>query len=196
MPEISESPARRNPWHAPTRIKTCIVCHNDFGLSEFYAYRYTNNQGNRGTRYDSRCKPCARQKRRDDVANDPEKYSAQCKSWRAKNLDRALNYGKEYQEKYRASVHGRAVKARLQRLRKARIRSGSVDDVSIRSLYALAFEIEAIIKDCPVFDLAELGHQIHVDHVVPLSRGGKHVIGNLQLLPAGINMRKGVSCQK
>jgi len=44
--------------------------------------------------------------------------------------------------------------------------------------------------------LPELGHKMHVDHVIPLARGGLHHEDNLQILPAGINMRKGVSCPK
>lgn len=88
------------------------------------------------------------------------------------------------------------MKAKAQRLRKARMRSGQPDDPAIRAIYAEATRIEALIQPCPVFDLPELGKKIHVDHVIPLSKGGKHAASNLQLLPIGLNMRKGVSCPK
>jgi hypothetical protein len=35
-----------------------------------------------------------------------------------------------------------------------------------------------------------LGIQFHVDHIVPVSRGGVHHQSNLQLLPAVVNLRK------
>ena len=38
-------------------------------------------------------------------------------------------------------------------------------------------------------DLRVVGY--HVDHVVPLARGGLNVVGNLQLLCPGCNLRKG-----
>ena len=36
-----------------------------------------------------------------------------------------------------------------------------------------------------------IGISFHVDHVIPIARGGKHIPSNLQLLPAKINIRKG-----
>ena len=36
-----------------------------------------------------------------------------------------------------------------------------------------------------------LGIQFHVDHVIPLARGGPHAPSNLQLLPWKINIKKG-----
>lgn len=35
-----------------------------------------------------------------------------------------------------------------------------------------------------------LGIEMHVDHIVPLAKGGKHNYDNLQVLPAQLNMRK------
>jgi hypothetical protein len=48
----------------------------------------------------------------------------------------------------------------------------------------------------PEISASELGKKMHVDHVTPLAKGGLHVAGNLQILPAGLNMRKGVKCPK
>lgn len=76
------------------------------------------------------------------------------------------------------------------------MRSGQGDNEAIRAIYAEAMRIEKLVADCPVFDLSELGHKMHVDHVHPLSKGGAHHEDNLQILPIGINMRKGVKCPK
>lgn len=85
------------------------------------------------------------------------------------------------------------LKALHQRMREARARSGGGDSLEIRAIYAEAQRVELIISECPVFDLRELGKKIHVDHIVPLARGGKHEAANLQLLPAGMNLRKWAS---
>lgn len=75
------------------------------------------------------------------------------------------------------------------------MRSGQGDTPEIRAIYAQAMREELLIQRCPVFDLPELGKKLHVDHRIPLARGGRHEAGNLQILPIGINMRKGVSCR-
>lgn len=62
MPEISPS----NHWHRPGRLKTCIRCGESKALSEFYQCAYTRKDGIRSTRYESRCKPCAQERRRVD----------------------------------------------------------------------------------------------------------------------------------
>jgi len=32
---------------------------------------------------------------------------------------------------------------------------------------------------------------MHVDHIIPISKGGKHDVCNLQLLEASLNLKKG-----
>jgi len=49
--------------------------------------------------------------------------------------------------------------------------------------------IEVIYEACRRVSKC-LGIAFHVDHIYPLSRGGKHHPSNLQLLPAKINLRK------
>lgn len=54
------------------------------------------------------------------------------------------------------------------------------DDPEIRALYQRAVDIEK-----------ETGIKHHVDHIIPLSKGGKHILSNLQILTATENMKKG-----
>lgn len=179
-------------WHHPSRTKSCAICKEVKPLSDFYAYGYTTRQGKRSTRYESRCRPCAQKRRRDAIAQNPELARAQSRAWRAANPHITADLCREY----RQTPSGRAMKAKAQRLRKARARSGQGDNAAIRAIYAEAVEIERLVANCPLFDLPELGHKMHVDHRIPLARGGLHHEDNLQILPAGINMRKGVSCPK
>ncbi len=175
-------------WHRPDREKSCILCGQSKRLSEFYSYAYINRQGNEGTRYESRCKPCSKARRIAQYAENPERARSASQAWKDRNRERLKVYSKERQQ----DPAYRALKAKYQRLRKARLRSGQGDDPAIRAIYAEAMRIEALIQNCPLFDLPELGKKIHVDHIKPLSKGGKHVASNLQLLPIGLNMRKGV----
>jgi 5-methylcytosine-specific restriction endonuclease McrA len=179
-------------WHESGRLKKCICCGEKKPLSEFYSYGYTRKDGLRSTRYESRCKPCAQARRRETVKADPERYAEESRRWRAKNVERRANYNRERQQ--RAEI--KALKAYHQRLRKARMPSGANDNDAIRAIYAEAIRVEKIVACCPVFDLLEIGKKMHVDHIVPLARGGKHEASNLQILPSGLNMRKGAKCQR
>lgn len=180
-------------WHKPDRVKTCIMCKEELPLSSFYAYGYTTKQGKRSTRYESRCRDCAAARRREAYHADPSKHQAISNRWKEANREHLREYSRERQK----DPALRAMKAKSQRMRKARIRASSDNQSdAIRAIYAKAIEAEQIIKDCPVFDVPELTHKVHVDHIQPLAKGGLHVAENLQLLPAGINMRKGVSWEK
>lgn len=117
-----------------------------------------------------------------------EQERATSNAWKRTNRDHL----KEYSKRRQADPNHRATKAKNQRLRKARMRSGQGDNAAIRAIYEEAIRIEKLIQCCPVFDLPELGKKMHVDHIKPLARGGLHHEDNLQILPIGINMRKGV----
>lgn len=165
-------------------------------LAGFRAYAYTTNQGKRSTRYDSRCRHCARALREKLRARDPEHAKATHSAWKSRNVEHLKAYNKSRQ----ADPEHRKLKAFHQRLRKARVRSATIADTAeIRTVYAEAIRLEAIIAPCPVFDLPELGRKLHVDHIVPLKGRnvcGLHVAHNLQILPIGLNMRKGISCPR
>jgi 5-methylcytosine-specific restriction endonuclease McrA len=178
-------------WHATSREKACILCGERKPIDAFYSYGYTTNQGKRSIRYESRCRPCAQDRRRKDHRANANRNKAVSKRWRESRPDYVAKKAAEY----RATDHGKGVKAKLQRLRKARMRSGQGDNLAIRAIYSEAMRIERLVAACPVFALPELGHKMHVDHVVPLARGGQHHEDNLQIIPIGINMRKGVKCQ-
>jgi len=168
------------------------MCGEEKPLSDFYAYGYIARSGKQSTRYESRCKPCAVVRRRREYHADPGKHRMISNRWKSENRDRLKSYNSTKQR----DPEYRAMKAKNQRLRKARMRSGSGDDDAIRAIYAEAMEVERIVANCPVFDIPEIGKKMHVDHIVPLSRGGLHVADNLQILPIGLNMRKGAKCPR
>lgn len=169
-------------------VRPCIVC----GGPRDVLTAYTTNQGKRSVRKQPCCRACSNQKRKALHDRDRPRSREVHRNWAAANQEHLREHRKQ---KQKDPAH-RALKAKHQRLRKARMRSGEGDTPEIRAIYAKAMQEEALIQRCPVFDLPELGKKLHVDHVIPLSRGGRHVIGNLQILPIGINMRKGTSCPR
>lgn len=194
MGQVSNSKYMVNAphWHRPDRMKACIMCGEVRSLGDFYAYGYTTKQGKESIRYESRCKPCSRARRKEYYSENTEQCQVSSQGWKKRNADRIKQYNKRRQSEQEV----RDLKAYHQRLRKARMRSGEDDDPAIREIYRKAKMIEAQVESCPVFDIPELGHEMQVDHIHPLSKGGAHVAANLQILPKGINMRKGVSWGK
>lgn len=173
-------------WHRPDRTKRCIACEQELPLGDFYAYEYTTRQGKRSTRYESRCIECARARRRPG-SKGYDGVLAASKRWKDANRDRIAEYAKERQ----AMPEVKAMKATHQRLRKARMRSGSGDDAEIRAIYAEAKRLEELTKVCPVFTIRELSGGLQVDHHIPLAKKGKHEASNLRILPGWINAAKG-----
>lgn len=173
-----------------TRIqpnKPCIMC----GGPRDMTYAYTTNQGRRSIRYESRCKACCRQRRRQSYAANPERDLVSARKWKTANSDRISTYNRQRQ----MDPAHRCLKAYHQRLRKARMRSGQPDDPAIRAIYLQAQHENELASRCPIFRLPELG-QLQVDHIMPLAQGGQHRADNLQILAAGLNMRKGARCQR
>lgn len=194
MPEITPSRYLVH-WHKPDRQKQCIDCKETKLVSGFYAYGYTTNQGKRSTRYESRCIKCSKARRLRQWHSGRDHGKQAAKDWRTRNSEYANSYTKQYRE----SEHGKEVRARSQLLRWSRKRVGEIGGESrqeVRNIYAEARRAEKLIANCPVFSLRELGRKLHVDHIIPLSKGGTHTIENLQILPAGLNMRKGASCPR
>jgi 5-methylcytosine-specific restriction endonuclease McrA len=188
VPEITSS----NHWHRPGRLKACIRCGESKALNEFYQCAYTRRDGIRSTRYESRCKDCAKERRKERSRANPGMDADISRKRRQEKPDWYPQYNRERQK----LPEVKALKAYHQRLRKARMRAQAGDNAEIREIYAEAMRIEQIVACCPVFDLPELGKKMHVDHIRPLARGGRHVASNLQILPIGINMRKGTKCPR
>jgi 5-methylcytosine-specific restriction endonuclease McrA len=118
------------------------------------------------------------------------KSAAASKKWRELNRDYLLNYSKQY----RSSDKGKAKKAELQRLREKNMNRSHLskeERAQVDAIYMAARELQRLIEVCPLFNDPLLGKEVHVDHIIPIARGGKHHPSNLQPMLATFNRRKG-----
>lgn len=163
-------------------MKICSSC-KIFKESSFFSADKRTSTG-----LQSKCKPCQALYAKERRAKNPEKHREAVKKSTAKNYAKKLMRNQKYRHENPEKVF---VWKKLDRFRnKQRILSDnakrrsmidSVKNERILALYCLRDFYEAM----------SLGDRFHVDHIVPLSRGGKHEITNLQVIPAIDNLRKG-----
>jgi 5-methylcytosine-specific restriction endonuclease McrA len=109
-------------------------------------------------------------------ADQPEKVKECIKRWRAANPEarRAID------ARWRAA-NPEKVRARFARRRAAKL-NATHPDHSL-AIETVLLQSAARLRGC-------LGIDFHLDHIVPLSRGGKHHHANLRVLPASVNLSK------
>lgn len=121
-----------------------------------------------------------------------ERISANKAKWKRNNKDKMHGYYLKSSE----SVKARS--AKWKRDNPSRVNEYCNRRRAIKTSTAFINEAEMIKS---VYDYARrvslcTGIQFHVDHIIPLSRGGSHSVENVQILPAKINLRKGVRTQE
>lgn len=114
------------------------------------------------------------------IEANSEKVLAYNKAWREANADKMEAYGKAWREANpdrTAAIYGKGLATR---------RGGSASDIYDLEL-CIPFYEEArrLSKDTGVLH--------HVDHIIPISKGGLHCQTNLQVLTAFDNFQKGNS---
>lgn len=100
------------------------------------------------------------------------------KKYRHVNNDRLRRYFRDRYRLNKSAAFDRAAK------RRAMIRGARIGSVDRADIIARSRGICAICR-------GRLGRTIHLDHIVPLSKGGAHCAENLQATHPICNMRKG-----
>lgn len=157
------------------------------------------------------CKTCAAAESRKARARDPVRVRANNKKWRTANPDKVAAAAKRWNaanpERLRARrsaaaqrhkdqrrISQRAWRLKSQdrhqasnRLRRARL-AGSDGAFTAADIVALRDRQRNKCTNC----LRSFGRKptYHIDHIVPVSRGGSNRITNIQLLCPGCNLRK------
>ena len=160
-------------------VKTCTTCAEVKSLDEFWVSR----AGRTKDGFKNECKECAKARRREWASknrererewnraaylSDPQYYKDQSAKWREENLERAR-------------VNGRKAEG----TRRARKLSQFVEEVDPLTVYKMHGGMCGICKGFVSQD------DFHVDHKVPLSKGGSHGYVNVQPSHPFCNLSKG-----
>ena len=136
----------------------------------------------------SRCKVCYAKIMRERRYANPDSHRQAVKKSTQKNYEKKLLRNQQYRANNPEKVS--AWKAKDRTVNKARVLADNAKrryklngklTPEIKQLYALRDFYEAM----------SLGENFHVDHIIPLAKGGEHAAFNLQVLPAIDNLRKG-----
>ena len=113
-------------------------------------------------------------------AQDNREKNNQYKAdWKKRNREQHLAQGKEYKKANKDKYSAYEAKRRALKFR-ATIRLTELDKFVISEMYNLA-----------QLRTEQTGFQWHVDHIVPLTKGGLHKPTNLQVVPGVWNLSKG-----
>jgi hypothetical protein len=171
-------------------MKCCSKCGEVKELSEFYKRKDTKD----GYRHD--CKECKNKSSRAWERNNREYHNLLKRQWNLKNKDKKRRNSKKLYEQKK--------EARLKQI--AEWKANNKDKVNAMWMAREARKKNSIpdfVKGCTeekrridnIYALSEImtkatGIRHHVDHMWPISDGGPHWSGNLQIIPAHDNLCK------
>ena len=167
----------------------CSQCHVEKELNEFYAVKKKI-----GEKLSKKCKICIKNNSKDYYNNHKDKTIANTKKYKKEQKDnntavyiKSLETNRIRQEKYQKTNSGKMVNKTAAHNRRTAYKDGSVTTEALKQLLIKQDNKCYICKN-------ELDHitprQAHIDHIVPLSKGGSHVLSNIAWACANCNLKK------
>lgn len=161
--------------------KRCNVCEFVKSSDEFWVSK--NGRTKDGLM--NTCKECSKARRR---------------AWAAKNRDREQEYNRQNYESHKEEFSQRAyqwrqdnpdrykeIKRMSQSTRRAQIKDAFIEDVDPAIVYKMHGGMCGVCRDFVEYD------NFHVDHIVPLAKGGQHGYINVQPAHSFCNLSKGAN---
>lgn len=136
--------------------------------------------------------------------SDPEKRREYTREYRKRNREKLLAYGAEYRARNpdyqrnwyaKNSEHAREYARKWAKYHPDRRRAYEAARAA-RKLNQYVEDVDPVvvlIRDAGICGLCEsaVDSAYHIDHIVPLSKGGEHSYANTQVAHAHCNIRKG-----
>lgn len=170
----------------------CVVCLRGYSIPRTKAWRenHPNIRAYRraeGRRYYKRHPEGFKRRSKVYRERHPKKVAARLRRWRRKNVKRIRAYESRYKKRWRRKHPEAAkLKSRLARSRRRALENNAEGTYSARDIAALQVRQKGKCNGCQ----ADISQDYHVDHIIPLSRGGSNWPSNLQLLCETCNVRK------
>lgn len=125
-----------------------------------------------------------------------EKYAEHQKAYYQENRDMILEHVKKYRQENREIVlerkkayyqtpRGKAEKRNSNHKRRTIKQQGDITNQQF-------LELQQSAKTCYWCGVSLKGKEVHIDHYVPLSKGGEHTLSNLVISCSHCNLTKGV----
>lgn len=184
----------RRKYHGPVDHAVCATCKRDLPAEKFYQDK------SRPTGLTSRCKICASRAAMSNYSDDRDHrlivmadYRARPEN-RARQAEQAQQWADEHRDRVRAAyrrwaqidpVRARRIKRDASETRRTRLLGAFVEVVDSRVVYERDQGI------CGICNLPVPWDDLHIDHVIPLSKGGKHSYANVQSAHSLCNFKKG-----
>lgn len=168
-------------------MKTCSRCQTEKPLESFH------KRSARKSGYASHCKDCDSLRTKVWREDNPEKAAARFTRWKLANPERAVERVKEWKQEHPEET-------REQYRRKSRKRRAQIDATKEHYTEAQLFEaygtschicLTSIDLDAPRSTGVEGWEKgLHIDHLIPLSKGGNDTLDNVRPSHGQCNLRK------
>lgn len=179
-------------------VKACAKCGAIKPLGEFNRHKLTRD----GRR--AECKLCHRAYTAAWRAANPERARAAYSAWRAANDDRWRKYYAEWRARNQRRVAMRAAAWYIANRERHRVSPGLACQYTAirRARKRNAPVVEQISRSkvwerdggrCHICGRKADPNNWHLEHIVPLSRGGEHSMRNVAVSHPACNLRKGVT---
>lgn len=158
--------------------KRCPACQQVKNVDQY---------GYRSNRYDNLspyCKPCITVKRREWRKKNPEKWAKKKRDWYLRHREERVAYTRNFRLKNPHYKKDYRHRNREKDNAHARDRARSLRN---SGFVVLGSDYEKMLRQPCIYCGAK---SEHIDHIVPLSRGGRHSIGNLAPACAKCNLTK------
>lgn len=185
--------------------KRCYACNRTL-LKEEHFYKSSARSDN----YATECKECAKKQKEKRHKADPEKYKERNKKYMAEyyknNKEKAKINGRMYREDNKLACRERNSKYYIQNKvsickQSSKYKKNNKTKVREQTQRRRSLKKNAICENFTTQDIVSLYGDVcfyyktqpfeHMDHFVPLSRGGSHTLSNIRPACAECNLRKG-----